>query len=286
MKIAVLGATGMLGSMLVKVLSRKHQVVATIRRIEDMSVIPGVTWRHLDACHSCTELPDAINDCQWVINAIGEIPQRYGNDSPSMRYINTILPLKIADFAERQGSRVIQIATDCVYSGRQGNYSEADPHDCTDRYGQTKSSGEPMFDNVNILRCSIVGPESHGKSLLGWFLSLPEEAIVDGYTNHFWNGITTLSFAKICEGIIEQGSEIPRIQHIIPADSVSKYQLLRIFNEAYRRNITIREKETAPGKDMRLYTHNPEVNEMIWWMAGYENPPTIEAMVKEIAENV
>jgi len=96
-------------------------------------------------------------------------------------------------------AKVLQIATDCVYSGKTGNYDEAAKHDALDVYGKTKSLGEVNARHVLNIRCSIIGPELKGRlSLLEWFLSQPTGARVNGYAHHQWNGITTLQFAELC----------------------------------------------------------------------------------------
>ena len=76
MKIAVLGSTGMLGSMLVKYLSEYYNIVA-ISRSKTLVPLNNVEDRQFDAIKSEDgQLKKVIKDCDWVINAIGSIPQR------------------------------------------------------------------------------------------------------------------------------------------------------------------------------------------------------------------
>lgn len=119
MKIAVLGASGMLGSMLVEYLSQfYHHVVATTRRL-NYSLPPGDNeWRYFD-----TDSPMDFADCDYIINAIGAIPQHKPSDY-TYSVVNVLFPLRLSQYAKQHGIKVIQIATDCVYSGRQGAYSE------------------------------------------------------------------------------------------------------------------------------------------------------------------
>jgi dTDP-4-dehydrorhamnose reductase len=280
MKVAVLGATGMLGSMLVKYLRDYFKVVATAR---DTAYEPpsNVEFRHLEVAIK-DGLLEAIEDCQWVINAIGAIPQRKSSATDFMR-VNTSFPMVLANVAGQAGCQVIQITTDCVFSGDKGNYTEQDRPNPVDGYGESKSFGEVKSPSMHHLRCSIVGPETHGKSLLGWFLSQPEGATIPGYTNHYWNGITTLHFARICRGIIENSIKLPHLQHIVPADSVSKYKLLKLFaSEFGREDMIIDPIETIEPVHRTLATNNDGLNRKLWKAAGYDYLPTIARMIMEL----
>lgn len=291
--VTVLGATGMLGSMIAQVLSTEPdiRVVATAREAADDS--SAVEWRHLDArTAGVDEVAHAIAGSEWVINAIGVIKQRIDeSDGASVKdavQVNAIFPHCIVEAATKAGSRVIQIATDCVYSGRKGNYVESDPHDPLDVYGKSKSLGEIGSENLENLRCSIVGPEKGAPvSLLGWFLSQPQGAAVPGFTNHRWNGITTLHFAKICLGLIRnQPSHLPT-RHVVPGTSADKAELLSMFARAFGRDdLSITPAEAPETIDRTLATNAPEDNSRLWRDAGYQEAPSLEAMIYELAEVV
>jgi dTDP-4-dehydrorhamnose reductase len=287
MKIAILGGTGMLGSMLVDYLSNHFEVVASYRNVALIKDTPNVEWKYLDtndAWHDIKVL-EPFFKCGWVINAIGVIKQKLTDDKAA-EMANTIFPFQLATMAYMRDTRVIQIATDCVFSGRYGgNYTETSIHDPQDVYGKTKSNGEVNKPHVCQLRCSIVGTEPNGQaSLLGWFLSQPQGATLNGYTNHIWNGITTLAFSKICRGIIVSNGRMPSMQHLVPADIVSKADLLGYFAEYFdRQDIQINYVEAHPPVDRSLATEHANVNRHLWFMAGYKQIPTIEEMIAELA---
>lgn len=250
--IAILGNQGMLGHMLA-----------------DTWEGDFVSFSHDDFDAEKPNL-DKLMHMDWIINCIGVIKPYCGNVQRAVR-VNAMFPHKLPE-------NTIQIATDCVYSGKRGSYVETDPHDATDTYGMTKSYGEAP--HIKNLRCSIIGPEiKNHVSLLDWFLS---QESVDGFTNHLWNGITTYHFSKIVQGAIREGIELPHIQHIVPADIVSKAQLLKLIGEAYGKDIPIREVEAGEAIDRTLATNNPELNLKLWKAAGYEKPPTIKHMIEEL----
>ncbi len=226
----------------------------------------------------------------WIINCIGVIKPYIDQNNPgsieNAIRINSEFPFLLASAAEKIGAKVIQIATDCVYSGVIGSYRESDLHDATDVYGKTKSSGEVPAFNVMHLRVSIIGPEvGRSTSLLEWFRNQPNGARLNGFTDHIWNGVTTHVFGKICLGVIKNNSFRPGPHHLIPKDNVTKAELLRIFVRAFNRpDIVISDHVNPVGIDRTLVTDDLEFNNILWRQAGYASPPTIEEMVFEQAE--
>jgi dTDP-4-dehydrorhamnose reductase len=294
--VVILGASGMLGSMLVDALAREgcFRLSATVRSQADLALLqctyPAVAVRLLDA-ETCSdaELVEAIGDASWVINAIGLIKQRIvdGDDALVERAvrINTLFSFVLSRAAEKTGARVIQVATDCVYSGTSRGYDETALHDCLDVYGRTKSLGEVGSEVVCNLRCSIIGFERKSSlSLLNWFLSQERNATVNGFTDHVWNGVTTLHFAKICRGVITNGLRVPSRQHVVPEGVVTKDELLRLFAEAFgREDIRINPVRSSGSVNRTLLTNNPDMNRAMWEAAGYPRQPSIRDMVFELA---
>lgn len=248
--VAILGRTGMLGSMLAK--TWQGEYVATDRTDFDAET-------------------DDVPSADWIINCIGVI-KPYCNDVQRAIRVNSLFP-------HRLPKNTIQIATDCVFSGKRGDYDETSPHDATDVYGKTKSLGEAP--HIKNLRCSIIGPEVNNHiSLLDWFLA---QDSAKGFTNHLWNGITTYHFSLIVQAAIILDIELPNVQHIVPADVVTKAELLKLIAKAYGKNIPVEEVEADEAVDRTLSTVNPELNAELWQASGYPEPPTIEQMINELA---
>lgn len=296
-RIVVLGASGMLGSMVASVLSRSgsFNLVCTARSEAAVSIVADrslrAVWRVLDAEQRDEKgLAGVLDGASWVINAIGIIKPYIHEDKAAeierAVVVNSLFPHLLAKAAAACGCRVLQIATDCVYSGKKGAYVEEDAHDAFDVYGKTKSLGEVYSNSVSHLRCSIIGPElkSH-VSLLDWFLGQPQAADVNGFVNHLWNGVTTFHFGKLCEGIISKDLILPHMQHIVPDNSVSKAELLRYMAETFgREDITIKPMEAGTRIDRTLSTSDNGLNRMLWEAAGYRQPPTVFSMLSEMAE--
>lgn len=286
-KVLVLGGTGMLGSMIVSKLAQEGDldITATGRnftlRERGKERLPSVHWIHFDA------LTSPISSYDWIINAIG-ITKPHIDESNHYSVlrainINARFPYHLIPYS----AKVIQIATDCVFSGTKGNYVETDSHDATDVYGKSKSLGEVRADNFYNLRCSIIGPEPRLKSkfLIDWLIKQPEGATVQGFSNHLWNGITTLHFAKLCYAIIKNDLAPLSLMHVVPGESVDKWTLLNKLAQAYgRTDITINKKPAEYAVDRTLSTAIPDVNAALWKAAGYKEIPDMDTMLTELAD--
>lgn len=282
--VLVLGSGGMLGGMVASVLGESSDLsVSTTERAPDPPAHGFDAERD-----SVAELLEG-REIEWIVNAIGVIKPRIDESDPASVAraiaVNSEFPYRLADALE-PGQRVIQIATDCVFSGATGGYDEDAPHAPHDVYGKTKSLGEVPEDEFLHLRCSIIGPElGQPRSLLGWMLSQPQDGEVNGYTDHRWNGVTTLQFAKLCEAVIlGRAGELPSPLHVVPGDTVTKAELLEIGLGAFdRSDVTVNPGPAPAVIDRTLTTKHPDANGRLWAGASYAEPPSVASMVGELA---
>ena len=294
--VLVLGASGMLGSMLVDHLSKTPGLTVTgsVRtssmHAQFRTLYPTVNWTMFDGGDPDPSFA-AFDGQSWIINAIGITKPLIREDNAAEIHrairVNSLLPHKIGQHALRSGARVLQIATDCVYSGLKGAYTESDPHDALDVYGKTKSLGEAYDRNVHHLRCSIIGPEPKDyKFLIEWFRRQPRGAQLNGFTNHNWNGVTTLQFARLCRGIVARDLALPHLQHVVPTGNLTKARMLHEFAAAYQRpDIRIADVEAKSVIDRTLATNDAGLNRRLWEAAGYLQPPTVAEMIHEVARH-
>jgi dTDP-4-dehydrorhamnose reductase len=236
------------------------------------------------------DLSDArLKGYDYLINCIGlithNIDEANSNSVLRARQLNTEFPKQLARFAEGSGAKVIQITTDCVFSGSKGSYLETDSHDAIDVYGKTKSEGEVESLAVMQLRCSIIGREQKGKkSLLEWVIGQPHGATVSGYTDRHWNGVTTTAFAKVVAGIIQSSSFRAGTRHLVPAGQMTKFELVSKISDAFgREDLKVSPKASGVAKDLTLSTIDPEFNDELWGAAGYQSIPSIKELITEIA---
>ena len=289
-KIAVLGSTGMLGSALTQVLEKQFQYIYEFNR-SGVSATGKNEARTIEVTET-NEVSSCLNGLQidYIINCIGMIKHLINEeDQKSIKLahqINSDFPRYLNDLARRLEIPVIQVGTDCVFSGKSGSYSENDRHDPTDIYGLTKDKGEDNARDSMVIRCSIIGRELKSRnSLLEWVLSQPLEARINGFSNHIWNGVTTLHFSQIIAGIIHSGTYKPGILHLVPADKVSKYELINLISTYFeRKDLQINQFEAEIPINRSLTSGNPERNLRIWRDGGYNQIPTIEEMVSTYAK--
>ena len=246
MKIFVFGSKGMLGTYLVKYLNQYYKVIEINRDIIDASKETEETLHE--------KLKDKIHNGDTIINCMGAIKPRVDQlgDLNAIQ-VNSVFPRILANFCCSIGANLIHPTTDCVYSGLKGNYSENDKYDVNDVYGMSKAMGEPQ--NCTIIRTSIIGEEiGQSRSLVEWVKSNAGNTVF-GFTNHFWNGVTCLQFAKICKQIIDNHMFWKGTKHIY-SNSVTKKELVETISEVYGLNITVTPKETEVMCDRTLSTVN------------------------------
>jgi len=286
-RIAVLGGTGMLGSMLVNYLRSVPDIklVATTRSF-DCEVKDNVTWTFLDAEHaSPSDINNAISGAEVVVNAIGVIkPMINEQDDASVHRalnVNACFPHLLAVLGG-DGVHIIQPSTDCVFSGMAGPYYEDSDPDPVDLYGKSKSRGEPVGENVLVTRCSLIGPEQGaGRSLMSWFLARKRNEQVRGFNSHYWNGVTTLHYAKLVESMARFWPG-DGVHHIVPADSVTKYELLGLFARHFGLDDITIESASAGYCDRRLSSQDSRWNDRLWRNAGWTTPPFINEMIYDL----
>jgi len=234
-KILILGGSGMLGHKLFQELGSRAEVYATIREQPDalathpafVGADPARLLGGVDAS-SFDSLVRAVGQVRpaVVINCIGIIKQlREAHDPIPSLSLNALLPHRLADLCAVAGARLIQISTDCVFSGRKGSYSEHDLPDAEDLYGRTKLLGELHRPGCLTIRTSIIGRDPRKPvGLLEWLLS-QEGRSVRGFTQAIYSGFPTRSLARIIGDLITEQPALSGLYHIA-SHPISKYDLL------------------------------------------------------------
>lgn len=214
--------------------------------------VAGLSRKDFDVLKSdLGALKNFIKEKELIINCIGIIkPTIAKNTETDVLKVNSVFPRNLAIMCKTSKVKLIHVTTDCVFSGKRGNYNELDFYDANDIYGISKSCGD--ISECMVLRTSFVGPEKGtNRSLFEWTFSQRGKQI-NGFTNHRWNGISTLNFAEVCEQILDKGLYEERIFHIHSPNVITKYELLKIFNDVFELNLTIMPIESAELCDRSL----------------------------------
>ena len=238
--ILIIGSDGMLGYAVTEYFIRKGN-----------SVIP-LTINEFDITKDSMEKFESfLKNIEVVINCAGIIKQIISKFSIEyILQVNSIFPRNLAKVCNKHNILCFHITTDCVYSGNKGNYDENDYFDANDVYGMSKNSGD--ITDCMTLRTSIIGEEKgQSRSLLEWVKSQKGKE-VNGFTNHTWNGVTTLYLAEIIENIVNNDLYNKGIYHVYSPEAVNKFKLMNIINEVYELDLKINPFEADMSIDRSL----------------------------------
>jgi len=150
-RLLVLGGDGMLGHKVFQVLAEPHEVTASFlsargawttfpmyERTPKERLLGGVNAAdfHSVVRAMARARPEVVVNCIGIIKQLEE-----ANDPIPALTFNSVFPHRLADLCAATGARLIHMSTECVFSGRKGNYTEDDTPD-EDLYGRSKFLGE------------------------------------------------------------------------------------------------------------------------------------------------
>jgi len=258
MKILILGHNGMLGNV-------NHKYF--VQQGYDVETIGDLRW-------DTKEFKSAIldSDAEYVINCVGAIHQK-NYDDDYYNFLNVKLPM----FLEGSGKKILHPSTDCVFSGNikvNEFYVKNETRNADDPYGESKAKIDKVivdrFSNTKIVRTSIIGHELKGfHSLLDWFLGTNDDEVLNGYSNYYWNGITTLQWVKVAENILLDWKNSPVLTQV-GSEGIHKCDLLKTMAKVYNKPNQINESPMETP-----------LNKML--LSDYELP-TIEEQLIELKE--
>ena len=250
MKVLVVGASGMIGSTVLRVLSEKSdwQVFGTVRDERVKRFFSEAIGKRIRAGVDVEEQHSLINVLDQVrpdvvINCAGLTKHKLeAEDSLVSIPINALVPHQLAELCKLVDARLVHVSTDCVFSGEKGGYVESDPTDARDAYGKSKALGEVDDPHAITLRTSTIGYELQSKfGLLDWFLS--QGASCKGYTRAIFSGLPTVVFAQIIRDVVIPHKELSGLYHVA-AQPISKFNLLKLIADVYGKSINIEPDDT------------------------------------------
>lgn len=266
-EVLVLGHRGMLGHTVARCLRENGFTVITTQArfsgAEDDQLIAEVL-----------AVPTAA-----VVNCIGQLGKRRveGAGGAELFLTNALLPQRLA--AAMGGRRtLVHASSDGVFDGNKGSYGCDDVPDATDPYGVSKQLGELAVHRgrVVVLRCSIVGLDaSGGRGLLSWFLR--QNGPIPGYTNHRWNGITTLQWARLAtRALLDDPALRPGIHQPACAQPITKHELLATAAAVFDHRIEVIPRQADQPIDRTLTptitcpSFGAQLDELrTWYAAGH-----------------
>lgn len=270
MKILVLGGAGMAGHTISIYLKEKgYDLTAFSRSIVNYcnSISGDIT--------DFDNLKKIILDGRYdaVINAIGILNEDAEKNKSAAVLINSYLPHFLSDITKNMDIKIIQISTDCVFSGKTGGYSEKFFRDGETFYDRTKALGELENDKDLTFRNSIIGPDmnENGIGLFNWFMK--QNGQINGFTGAIWTGVTTLTLAKAMEKAIQEN--LTGLYNLVNNEAISKYELLKLFNKYMKNDAIVILPSDKPFVDKSLVNNRTDFSFKV---------PGYEIMIKEMKE--
>lgn len=282
MRVLVLGASGMLGHILWKSLSlRFPETYATIRgcrddyKKTDLFKNENKVFESVDALNfsNLEKVFDKVKP-EVILSCIGITKRKIDVNNPATASsLNSILPNRLAIWGAKNGAKVINFSTDCVFDGTIGHYTEESLTSAKDVYGKTKALGEVKTGSALTLRSSFIGPElSNGSELLEWFIA--QSSVVKGYKKAIYSGFTTLELCRIVEKLLVNFPQAHGLYNV-SSEPISKFDLLTLIKRKMGMDI-----EIIP--DDSFFCDRSLDSSKFRKEFGY-TPPSWEKMIDELA---
>jgi len=270
MKFLVLGATRMAGHTISIYLKEQgHDITAFSRK-------PFRFCKNIlgNACE-LKLLEDVIKKGEFdaVINCIRVLIQRSETNKHQAVFLNSYLPHYLSDITKESKTKIIQMSTDCVFSGKKGNYSENSLRDGESFYARSKALGELENKKDLTFRTSIIGPDMNkdGIGLFNWFIK--QQGEINGYTKAIWTGVTSLTLAKAIEKATEYN--LTGLYNLVNNETINKYEMLKLFNKYFKKNQIIINQSDDVILNRSLINSRTDFDFII---------PSYEDMIKEMKE--
>ena len=247
MKVYIIGITGMLGSCLFLnfISNNKFKVRGSVRL---------KNYKSFEYCKKNIDLNTDVKNFEnlkkkilsfnpdYVINCVGWVKQKKEKKAIS-KFLNSKFPHLLNDFLKLNNIKLIHFSTDCVFSGKKGNYEIMNKPDSKDLYGLTKLKGEVFDKNCLTIRTSIIGHEIDTMTgLLEWFLN--QKRICLGFDNAYFSGLTTYEIYKFLIKLINSKKKISGIFHL-SSKKISKYILLKKIRDIYGKSTKIKKDSSV-----------------------------------------
>jgi dTDP-4-dehydrorhamnose reductase len=276
MKFLVLGATRMAGHTISIYLKEQgHDITAFSRK-------PFPFCKNIlgDACE-LKLLEDVIKKGEFdvVINCIRVLIQRSETNKHQAVFLNSYLPHYLSDITKESKTKIIQMSTDCVFSGKKGNYSENSLRDGESFYARSKALGELENKKDLTFRTSIIGPDMNkdGIGLFNWFIK--QQGEINGYTKAIWTGVTSLTLAKAMAKATEYN--LTGLYNLVNNETINKYEMLKLFNKYFKKNqITINQSDdvilnrslinSRTDFDFIISSYEDMIKEMKEWVVNHK----------------
>lgn len=276
MKILIIGCNSVLGQVVsIYCIQKKHDVYGmdykNIYRVDfsrfyDIKIArPFLKDIHFIIS---SERFDAIINCSAMLIKESE------NNPEEAAFVNSDFPHFLESVTKESDTIIVHRSTDCIFSGKKGNYTLEDKPDGCSVYAKTKVLGELNNNKDITIRTSLIGPDRKidAPDLFGWFNNTSKE--VKGFSNSIWTGLTTIEFAREALCLIEKKAH--GIFQCVPEHAISKYELLLLFEKYFPKNRRIVKvfnerndkslKQELGNYKLHIPSYEEQIKEMKEWI--------------------
>lgn len=268
-EVAILGAQGFLGENLICGLHGNYSVFGVSRAKHG-----GYRLSTNSTDKEILSIFEQLEPGALVINSIGKLAHSIDESNPldvsEAFIVNSEFPRRLSKIALSKGLRFIHISTDAVFSNKAGAVDEVSLTSPQGIYGQSKVLGEVIGDNTLTIRCSFVGPSvgNRKSGLWSWIQHLEKNAIIDGFCNQLWSGVTTSQLVGLCyllvdKKIFNQVAAISSIHHFCPNPVITKYDLVSLIAEQIRPDVLVNPKEHKISVTRNLVSKFNSLNKLV-----------------------
>lgn len=276
-KILVLGSSGMAGHIVTQTLIEAGYDVDNLTASKPFNK-DTVTMDLMDKGTFESFLDAKTYDV--IVNCVGILVEMSEKRKDLSSYLNSFLPHFLEQRYANTKTKIIHLSTDCVFSGETGPYKEDSLYDGASFYDRSKALGEIINDKDLTFRMSIIGPDmlEEGVGLFNWFYK--QSGKIFGYRKAIWTGVTTIHLAKAIDAAIQQ--DLTGLYHLVPKQSISKYELLTTFKDVFGRDdIQIEAKEgsgldktllnTRADFDFEIPSYQKMIEDMKKWVLNHKD---------------
>lgn len=227
MRIAVTGASGLLGLNLSLIAFADHQVYGFMNRHPlSRAPFPVVACDLLDWGKMQDALANVAPD--WLIHCAAMADVDQCEQHPQLAYrVNAEVPGKLAAYCVDHRIGFVHLSTDAVFDGKKGDYAEADDPNPLSVYAFTKLVAEKKVldanDDALVLRVNFYGFSLSGKrSLVEFFLyNLSTGKHVNGFVDVMFCPLYVRDLAEMILNMIQRN--LSGLYHVVSAECLSKY---------------------------------------------------------------
>ena len=279
MKVLILGSDGMIGHKIAQSLNDDCELILSSRKsisLDTIGVKRGKILLHdliTDNLDSMLKkiFPDLIINCAGITTRRG-----VEDNIVNTELLNSDLPHKLDSWANLNSKKLIHFSTDCIFSGNRGNYLDNDFADADDIYGKSKALGEVDSPNTLTLRCSMIGRELYNFTELFEWLKKNKNTKIEGYSNTFYSGITTVRMGIILNQILKKNLNLSGIYNI-SSTPISKFDLLIKLSNVFNLNVEV--KQNTNNKSNKVL-----ISEKFTEITGIY-PPNWDDLISEFKED-